>query len=346
MHQVGEALRCDLQGDAPDPALSDPAMAEIESLLAWLHGHYKTNRSGAVADYIPELTRTPADQFGIAVAMQDGRIVGTGDCAAPFTIQSISKVFTFAMLLDLVGREGAYAVVGVQPSSDPFNTITLDARTNRPFNPMVNAGAIAVAGRLRELLGPGAFDTILATFERAAGRSLVVDEAVFESERATGHRNRAIGHLLRAAGAFEIPVDDVLDVYFRQCSILVTALDLATMGATLANLGAHPKTRDPVFGLEAVRDTLSVMFSCGMYDGAGDWATRVGLPAKSGVGGGIMGVVNRQLGISVFSPRLDEAGNSVRGKQCCVHLSETLGLHAFDPTNPGSSFLHAMSGPE
>jgi glutaminase len=339
MQQAGEARRCDLQDDG-----SAAALAEIDGLLAWLHAHYKSDRSGKVADYIPELTKTPPDQFGIAVATQKGHIIGVGDCTSPFTMQSVSKVFTFAMLLDLVGRDQVYAVVGVQPSSDPFNTISLDSRTNRPFNPMVNAGAIAVAAQLLKFLGPRAFDTILATFERAAGRALVVDEAVFESERATGHRNRAIGHLLRAAGVFDLPVDDVLDIYFRQCSILVTALDLAAMGATLANLGAHPKTRDPVFGLEAVRDTLSVMFSCGMYDGAGDWATRVGLPAKSGVGGGIMGVVNRQLGIGVFSPRLDDEGNSVRGKQCCVHLSETLGLHAFDPTNPGSSFLNAMAG--
>jgi glutaminase len=322
----------------------EPAEAEVKGLLDRLYRRYEPNQEGRVADYIPELTKTPPDQFGIAVAMQNGRTISVGDYDAPFTIQSVSKVFTFAMLLDLAGREGAYAAVGVQPSADAFNAITLDARTNRPFNPMVNAGAIAVAGRLREQLGPGAFDEVLSVFSRAAGRQLVVDEAVFESERSTGHRNRAIGHLLRAAEVFEIAVDDVLDLYFRQCSILVTAVDLATMGATLANLGTHPASRDHVFGLDAVRDTLSVMFSCGMYDGAGDWATRVGLPAKSGVGGGIMGVVNRQLGVGVFSPRLDEAGNSVRGKLCCVDLSETLGMHAFDPTNPGSSFLNAMTG--
>jgi glutaminase len=321
----------------------DPALAEIEGLLEGLHAAHEANRDGTVADYIPELTKVPPDLFGLAVTTTDGRTIGVGDCHAPFTIQSVSKVFTFAMLLDLVGREEVYAMVGVQPSSDPFNTITLDARNNRPFNPMINTGAIAVAARLRETLGPNAFEQILETLGRAAGRPLEVDEAVFQSERATGHRNRAIGHLLRGAGVFESPVDEVLDVYFRQCSILVTAADLATMGATLANLGAHPVTRDLVFGLDAVRDTLSVMFSCGMYDGAGDWATRVGLPAKSGVSGGIMGVVNRQLGVSIFSPRVDEAGNSVRGKLCCTHLSETLGLHSFDPTNPGSSFLTGMT---
>ncbi len=232
----------------------------------------------------------------------------------------------------------------MQPSGDPFNAITLDPRSNRPFNPMVNAGAIAVAGRLRETLGRTAFGQSLAKLSEAAGRELRVDENVFESERETGHRNRAIGHLLRAAEVFTVPVDEVLDVYFRQCSILVSATDLAVMGATLANIGRNPKTQREVFGLETVRETLSVMFTCGMYDGAGDWACRVGLPAKSGVGGGIMAVVNRQLGIGVFSPRLDAEGNSVRGKLCCVGLADELGLHAFEFTNPGSSFLRAIGG--
>jgi glutaminase len=184
---------------------------------------------------------------------------------------------------------------------------------------------------------------VLSLFERAAGRRLEVDEAVFLSERETGHRNRAIGHLLRAVEVFDVPVDEVLDLYFRQCSIRVTAIDLAVMGATLANLGMNPLTQEDVFHLDATRDTLSVMFTCGMYDGAGDWSINVGLPAKSGVGGGIMGVVNRQVGIGVFSPRLDENGNSVRGKLSCMGLAEQIGLHAFDPTNPGSTFLRRLT---
>ncbi len=316
---------------------------EIESLIHGLHAQHKGNCEGKTADYIPELSLVPPDQFGIAIANHAGEIVAAGDASAPFTIQSVSKAFTFAMLLDAVGRDATYASVGVQPSGDPFNAITLDPRTNRPFNPMVNAGAIAVAGRLREALGPTAFEQVLQTFSHAAGRSLGVDEAVFASEHETGHRNRAIGHLLRAAEVFTVPVDDVLDVYFRQCSIIVTAIDLAMMGATLANLGANPLTRQEVFGVEAVRDTLSVMFTCGMYDGAGDWACRVGLPAKSGVGGGILAVVNRQLGIGVFSPRLDSQGNSVRGQACCIGLADELGLHAFDSTNSGSSFLRGLA---
>lgn len=290
----------------------------------------------------PSLRGSVPDRLGIAIASTGGEVHSVGDAMQEFTIQSIAKPFAFAMLLDTVGREATYRSVGVQPSGDPFNAIELDPRTNRPFNPMVNAGAIAVCGRLLETLGPSAFDRLLDKLGDAAGRRLEVDETVMRSERETGHRNRAIGHLLRAAEVFEVAVDDVLDLYFRQCSIKVTAVDLAMMGVTLANIGSNPLTGRDVFGIDAVRDTLSVMFTCGMYDATGAWSCQVGLPAKSGVGGGIVAVVNRQVGIGVFSPRLDAAGNSVRGQLCCIGLAEELGLHAFDSTNTGSSFLHSL----
>ncbi|MFO1029383.1 MAG: glutaminase A [Acetobacteraceae bacterium] len=319
--------------------------AELQGLIDEQYALHVGNADGVLADYIPELAKVPPDQFAIAMATYQGQIFSAGDTGVEFTIQSVSKVFTFAMLLEIAGRAETYRAVNVQPSADPFNAILLDPKNNRPFNPMVNAGAIAVAGRLRQDLGKSAFDEVLKTFERAAGRKLEVDDAVFQSERDTGHRNRAIGHLLRAVDVFDVPVDEVLDLYFRQCSIKVTAIDLAVMGATLANLGTNPLTADDVFHLDATRDTLSIMFTCGMYDGAGDWSINVGLPAKSGVGGGIMGVVNRQAGIGVFSPRLDENGNSVRGKFSCMGLAEQIGLHAFDPTNPGSTYLRRLTAP-
>jgi glutaminase len=321
---------------------SGGSLGELEVLTEQLHARFLDNLDGEVADYIPELTKVAPDQFGIALGLPDGRIVSAGDAKVEFTIQSISKAYTYALLLDMAGADEALKIVGVQPHGEPFNTISLDARSNRPFNPMVNSGAIAVAGRLTQLLGEDAFERIALRFSEAAARSLTVDEAVFRSERDTGHRNRAIGHLLRAAGAFELPVDQVLDVYFRQCSLRVTAIDLAVMAATLANLGVNPITGTRVFGIDAVRQTLSVMFTCGMYDGAGAWACKVGLPAKSGVGGGILAVVNRQIGVGVFSPRLDGNGNSVRGQLCCARLAEDLGLHAFDALNHGSSFLRGM----
>ena len=316
----------------------------MRSTITRLYDEFRGNNSGALADYIPELAKVAPDQFGVALTSNQGMTVWMGDASQPFTIQSVSKALTFAMLLERVGRQETYKYVGVQPMAEPFNAITLNPQSNRPFNPMVNTGAIAVAGRLRQLLGPSAFDQVLETIGRAAGRSLDVDEQVFQSERETGHRNRAIGHLLRAVGVYDVPVDEVLDLYFRQCSIRVTAIDLSIIGATMANLGVNPVTRKEVFGLDPVRDTLSTMFTCGMYDGAGDWSCKVGIPAKSGVGGGILAVVNRQLGIGVFSPRLDAVGNSVRGQLCCAALSREFGLHAFDMSNMGSSFLQAMTG--
>jgi glutaminase len=331
----------------PDSTKAPPSSsteAMMRGTISRLYDEFHSNIRGALADYIPELAKVPPNQFGIALTSNQGKTVWIGDASVPFTIQSVSKAITFAMLLERVGREETYRYVGVQPMAEPFNAINLNPLTNRPFNPMVNTGAIAVAGRLRQLLGESAIEHVLETFGRAAGRALDIDEQVFRSERETGHRNRAIGHLLRAVGVFDVPVDDVLDLYFKQCSIKVTAIDLSVIGATFANLGVNPVTRKEVFGLDPVRDTLSTMFTCGMYDGAGDWSCKVGLPAKSGVGGGILAVVNRQLGIGVFSPRLDSVGNSVRGQLCCAALSRELGLHAFDMSNMGSSLLHAMSG--
>jgi glutaminase len=315
----------------------------MRSTIIGLYEQFKGKADGDLASYIPELAKVEPDQFGIALTNNQGKTVSIGDATAPFTIQSVSKAITFSMLLERVGRQETYRYVGVQPSAEPFNAITLHPQLNIPFNPMVNTGAIAVAGRLRQLLGPAAFDEVLGVFSLAAGRHLDIDEQVFRSERETGHRNRAIGHLLRAVGIFDVDVDEVLDLYFRQCSIRVTAIDLSVIGSTFANLGVNPVTGRDVFDLDSVRDTLSTMFTCGMYDGAGDWSCKVGLPAKSGVGGGILAVVNRQLGIGVFSPRLDAVGNSVRGQLCCAELSRELGLHAFDMSNMGSSFLQAMS---
>jgi glutaminase len=169
-----------------------------------------------------------------------------------------------------------------------------------------------------------------------------VDKAVYRSESETGHRNRAIGHLLRAAGALQSPVDEAVELYFRQCAILVTAVDLARMGATLAHIGENPVTGRQVFDMMAVRATLAVMFTCGMYDYSGNWAYDVGVPAKSGVGGGIVGVVNRQLGIGTFSPRLDPKGNSIRGLASFKDIADELGAHVFDASNVGSAAIRSF----
>jgi glutaminase len=319
------------------------AASAIERVIAEVYARHRDNRDGALADYIPELAVVAPDGFGIAVATAGGKLYAVGDTEQAFTIQSVSKAFVYCLALELIGRDAVLSRVGVEPSGDAFNAIVFDPHTNRPFNPMVNAGAITVAGIVHEIAGAGAFDLILDRLSAAAGRRLVMDEAVYRSEAETGHRNRAIGHLLRNVDAVKGPVDDIVDLYFRQCSILVTASDLARMGATLAHIGQNPATGEQVFDLTAVRNTLAVMFTCGMYDHSGNWAYDVGVPAKSGVGGGIVGVVNRQLGIGTFSPRLDAKGNSVRGAAAFTDVADELGLHVFDCTNVGSTFMTAFA---
>jgi glutaminase len=222
------------------------------------------------------------DDFGICIVTADGQVFEAGDCDRPFTIQSISKPFTFGMAIEEYGHEEVARHVGVEPSGDAFNSIELQAGTNRPHNPMINAGAITVTAPLHARHGDATSDHLLGRFGTAAGRPLTTDEAVFESERRTGHRNRAIAHLLLNFGLVHEQAERALDVYFQQCSILVTCRDLAMMAATLANMGRNPRTGLPVFDIGAVRSMLSIMFTCGMYDYSGEWAYHVGVPAKSG----------------------------------------------------------------
>lgn len=317
--------------------------SQVDLMLADIYERTRPLQDGALADYIPELAKVSPDSFGIALATTKGKVHKIGDADIEFTIQSTSKALTYCMALEHCGRSSVLACVGVEPSGDPFNAIEFNPVTRRPYNPMVNAGAIAVSGMLRDALGAeAAFDRALERFSQAAGRQLRLNEDVYRSETLTGHRNRAIAHLLVSAGALREPVEPALDLYFKQCSIMVTATDLALIGATIANLGVHPVTGQQVFDIESVRDAQSVMFSCGMYDYSGGWSYEVGIPAKSGVGGGILGVVNRQLGIGTYSPRLDRNGNSERGIATFKMMSGLLGLHAFDLTNTGSAFVSSF----
>jgi glutaminase len=319
----------DLQG-VGGVALPPPA-SPLHRFLAACHEQFRDDNSGAVADYIPELKKANPAHFGIALATTDGHVYEVGQSAVPFTIQSISKAFVFALALELLGAEQVEAVIGVEPSGDVFNSIRLRP-DNRPYNPMVNSGAIACSGLIHRVKGAGAFDFILAALGRCAGRTLAVDEQVFLSERETGDRNRAIAYLLRNYSIVEGDVGAVLDVYFRQCSVLVTARDLAVMAATLANNGVNPVTGEAVMKPYTVARTLSIMTSSGMYDYAGEWVYRVGMPAKSGVGGGIVAALPAQLGLGTFSPPLDTHGNSVRGLKVCEALSTHFGLHMLNRT--------------
>lgn len=295
----------------------------VEDYLDGVHRRYLGLRDGAVADYIPPLGAVDPEQFAIAVATTDGQVYGVGDVATAFTLQSISKPFTYGLALEDRGLAEVRSRIGVEPSGDAFNSISLDA-TGRPRNPMINAGAIAAAGLVA---GDDPFARLLASYGRWAGRPLEVDTEVYLAERETGHRNRAIGHMLRAVGSLDGDPERALDVYFQQCSVAVTCSDLAVMAATLAARGVNPLTGEQALTDASVNQVLSVMTTCGMYDAAGEWLVGVGIPAKSGVSGGIIGVLPGQLGIAVFSPRLDAVGNSARGVAVFRQLSKDLRLH-------------------
>jgi glutaminase len=313
----------------------------IQDYLDRLHHDLAAVQDGQVATYIPELAKVDPRRFGIAIATVDGRIYEVGDTREPFTIQSISKPLVYGVALEDRGMEQVRRTVGVEPSGDAFNSISLEPVTGRPMNPMINAGAIAttslVAGTTRE----ARLDRVLGAMSTYAGRPLEIDDAVFDSERATGHRNRAIGHMLRNYDIVTEDPEPALELYFRQCSVLVDCRDLALMAATLANGGTHPVTGATAVRAEFVGPILSVMTTCGVYDFTGEWVYRVGLPAKSGVGGGIIAVLPGQLGIGVYSPALDERGNSVRGVKACEAISRDLGLHFLQPPRATGSTVRA-----
>jgi glutaminase len=310
----------------------------VEAYLQRVHARYADLAEGDVATYIPELATVDPDQFGIAIATVQGSVYEVGDTRVPFTIQSLSKPFTYAYALDTLGESEVHRAIGVEPTGDAFNSITFHPSTGAPLNAMVNAGAIAAV----ELAGRPdrgrAMERLLEALGRFAGRDLGIDERVYLSERDTGHRNRAMAHLLRGNGILQDDPDAVVDRYFRQCSVQVDVRDLAVMAATLAAGGRNPVTGVQAASRRTIRTVLSVMASCGMYDGAGEWFVGVGLPAKSGVSGGIIAVLPGQLGIAVWSPPLDARGNSVRGIAVCRDLSSAMDLHtftaAFSPSTP------------
>jgi glutaminase len=306
------------------------AVAPFRNTLQELHAKYRDVSDGKVADYIPELALANPAWFGISLVTVDGQVFDVGDHQQLFSIQSVSKPFVFGQALEDHGRETVLEKVGVEPTGEAFNAIVLDEQSNRPFNPLVNAGAIATADLLQGKDYADRVKRLLGLFGRYFGRDVNIDNAIFMSERTSGHRNRAISHLMLNFGMVSQRIEESLELYFQQCSILGNAHDLAVMGATLAGAGVNPITKQRAIEQRYVKDVLSIMLTCGMYDYAGEWAYRVGLPAKSGVGGGICAVVPGRAGIGIFSPLLDARGNSVRGIKVCEELSERFGLHAFE----------------
>ncbi len=323
---------------APAPA---PSRSPIARYLDALHERFRTLEDGAVATYIPELGKADPRWFGICVATVDGHVYEVGDSRLPFTIQSISKPFVYGLALEDRGKPAVLKRVGVEPTGEAFNEISLEPGTGRPRNPLINAGAIASTALVAGNSPEDRWARIAALFELYAGRSLALDEAVYRSESETGHRNRAIGHMLRNFGILGEAPDVPLDLYFRQCSIAVTCRDLALMAATLASGGTNPLTRERAISADNVDEVLSVMTTCGMYDYAGEWLYRVGFPAKSGVAGGVLAVLPGQFGIGVFSPPLDARGNSVRGVAVCSALSSELELHSLRAARTALSPIRA-----
>ncbi|AXK44237.1 glutaminase A [Brachybacterium saurashtrense] len=327
--------------DVPQRALTGdlPAESTVEELLQAAHARYAPLGEGEVADYIPALAEADPALFGLALTEVDGTQHLAGDTSAPFTIQSISKAFVLALVLEAIGHEEVHRIVGVNNTGLPFNSvIALELNAGSPMNPMVNAGAIATTALMPGADAEQRWQGVHEGLSRFAGRSLEIDERVLRSESASNHRNRGIASLLASYERLRGDAPEMVEVYTRQCSLLVTAEDLAVMGATLADGGLNPVTGEQVVSAEVCRDTLAVLAACGMYELSGEWQFEIGLPAKSGVSGGIVAVAPGKGALGVFSPPLDRAGNSVRGQRACAHLARTLGLNLF------ASTTHARKG--
>jgi glutaminase len=269
-------------------------------------------------------------RFAISLSAADGDCFDTGDHDVRFPLHSVSKVFAYALALEDHGRAHVLKHVGVEPSGDAFNSITFDERHHRPHNPMVNAGALATTDLVRGAGPDERFARLLDFMRRCAGNDeLDADPDVYQAELGGADRNRATAYLMRSQAMMTSDVEETLALYLRQCSVMVSTRDLAVMAATLANGAVNPRTGERVLSTRGVRDVLSVMYTCGMYDFAGEWAYQIGVPAKSGVSGGILAVIPGKMGIGVYSPGLDAYGNSVRGIHVCAEISERLGLHVF-----------------
>ena len=283
---------------------------------------------GETASYIPELGRADKNCLGICIFTSDGQKYCAGDTDIRFTIQSISKVVTLAAALERCGFDTVFEKVGMEPSGDAFNSLVkLDLSSNYPFNPMINSGAIAVASYLVSEIS---FEQMLKfTRKLCLDEAITLDEAVFHSEMSHISRNKAIAYLLESKGILGNDVETSLDMYVKMCSLSVTAESLAGFGMVLAGGGVHPRTGERLLSREVVQVVKTIMLTCGMYDGSGEFAVHVGVPSKSGVGGGILSVVDRRMGIGIYGPSLDDKGNSIGGQRMLLYLSKKLKLHIF-----------------
>jgi glutaminase len=307
-----------------------PSPEAIQSALHETHAKFKDLKDGVNASYIPALAEVPSDLFGIAVVTADGGVYEVGDTRYGFAIESISKVFSMALVMEEMGPDAIHAKVGADPTGLPFNSvIAVELHGGKPLSPLVNAGAMSTVSLVKAATAQERWQKILDGYGRFAGRDLTINEDVYESEAATNFHNRGIAWLLYSYGTMYSDPIEACDVYTRQCSVAITALDLATMGATLAAGGINPVTKDRVISPLNTPHVLAEMTMEGLYDSSGDWAYTAALPGKSGVGGGLLAVAPGVLAIGAFAPPLDPVGNSVKGVLAATHIANVLGLNIF-----------------
>jgi glutaminase len=307
-----------------------PTRDEIQVVLGSAYERFREDNGGELADYIPALAEADPSLFGICLASTRGEFLAVGNADRHFSIQSISKPFVFALVCEALGPDEVAELLGVDATGLPFNSVmAVELRADHTSNPMVNSGAIAATSLVAGAIAAERWRNVQSGLSRFAGRTLELDERVYQSEAASNERNAGIAHLLRGYARVYCDPDEATDLYTRQCSLLVSARDLAVMGATLAGGGLNPLTRERVVSAETSRRVLAVMATAGLYDRSGDWLYDVGLPGKSGVSGGIVTVAPGKGAVATFSPLLDASGNSRRGRLATRFLSERLGLNLF-----------------
>ncbi|MGR6901767.1 MULTISPECIES: glutaminase A [Glutamicibacter] len=317
-----------------------PEKARIEELLQDVHARYADIDEGMLAYYIPILGEVDPSLFAVALSNVGGNVLCAGDVNYEFSIQSISKMFVYALVLQELGHDAVRDYIGVNNTGMSFNSVmAIELNEGHPMNPMVNAGALATAALVPGQTAAEKWENIRECLSAFAGRHLKMDGEVYRSESRSNERNKALGRLLKAHGQLEGEPLEIVDIYTRQCALKVTAHDLAIMGSTLADGGVNPVTGERVISADVCRDVLAVVATNGLYEKSGEWLFEIGIPAKSGVSGGIVAMAPGKGAIGAFSPLLDNAGNSVRSQLAIGHLSRALGLNLFAsaPQRPATS---------
>jgi glutaminase len=307
-----------------------PMPKDLQPVVKAAYDKFKDDQSGKNADYIPELAKVPSELFGVVIVTAKGKVYTAGDVDYAFSIQSVSKPFTAALVMQEQGADAIKEKIGVEPTGLKFNSILATQIIPQvSVNPLVNSGAIASVSMVQAKSADERFNKILGFFDELSGAKLTVIDSVYKSEAATNQRNRAHGYILAASERIYSDPMEAVDVYTKQCSIGVTAKQLGIMGATLANGGVNPVTGKRVLDAKYVPKVLAIMMMAGFYNESGDWAYTTGLPAKTGVGGGIVAIVPGEMAIVAFSPRVNDAGNSVRSAKAINQIVEQLGLNLF-----------------